>query len=350
MKTTDFNFDLPKNLVAQYPSDARGTSRLLVYNSKTREVVHSSVAALKEFVPNNTLIVLNDSKVRKARVYGSLETGAKIEVVFIRNVLSSKNWEVLCSRSSRLKVGKIINLPDGVSIKVVDELLEFGTKIVESNIVISEKWFLENGHMPLPPYIKREDEPSDFNRYQTIYSKTIGSAAAPTAGLHLTNQILNELNDNSKNISTTFITHHVGLGTFLPVRSENIEEHKMHTESYYISDKAAATLNEAILSGKKILSIGTTTLRCLESAATSSLNQNGVINFSSGYGESDIFIYPGYNFKVINYLFTNFHTPESTLLMLVSALVGREKILELYKLAVENNYRFFSYGDATLFL
>lgn len=356
VKTIDFNFNLPKSLIAQYPSDSRGGARLLVYNSKTDSVIHSSVSSLIDFVPDNTLVVFNDSKVRKARLYGTLDTGAKIEVVFIRRVVLTGNeieqncWEVLCSRSSRLKVGKIILLPKGISITVVKELPAFGTKIVSSNIPISEKWFEQNGHIPLPPYIKREDEPSDFNRYQTIYSKQIGSAAAPTAGLHFTKQMLAQLSDPKRAISTTSITHHVGLGTFLPVRVEDIQDHKMHTEEYHISQEAARLLNNAKQKGQKILSIGTTTLRCLESVATNSLNRDGTVSFCAGHGESDIFIYPGYKFKAIDYLFTNFHTPESTLLMLVSALVGREKILELYGMAVAENYRFFSYGDATLFL
>lgn len=357
MKTSDFYFDLPAELIAQYPSKERGNSRLFVYDRLTKKITHSQIRQLSEFVPDHTLVVFNNSKVRKARIYALSENQAKVELVFLRalpnekGVVEGNRWEVITSKSKRQRVGKKLHLPDGKEATVMGELSNDGTKIIAISEPLCEDWFDQNGHIPLPPYIKREDECSDASRYQTLFSKEIGSAAAPTAGLHFTKPILDSLIDPKRNIDSVEITLHVGLGTFLPVRVENLCNHRMHIEQYYIDPLAADKINHAVIEGKNILAIGTTSVRTLESAAKEK-NRSGKLCYQveSGYGETSIFIYPGYSFKIVKKLFTNFHTPESTLLMLVSAFAGREEILNLYQEAIKEQYRFFSYGDAMLLL
>jgi len=295
------------------------------------------------------LLVFNDTKVRKARMVGkSLESNVWVEFLLLENVINVEcgmrdaEWKVLVKRSKRRKVGSWYVFFDSAGVEViraeiVREDEEF--KYIRFNKQIDDEFLDKYGHVPLPPYIKRDDSPADADRYQTIYAKKTGSAAAPTAGLHFTRELLNNLERDG--IETAFITLHVGLGTFLPVRGENIEEHKMHSETFIIDEQTALKIEKAKQSGRKIVAVGTTSVRTLESAW-----KNGQLN--RGENNTSIFIYPGYDFNVINALFTNFHTPESTLLMLVSALTGRELILESYKEAVKEQYRFFSYGDAML--
>ncbi len=346
MKLTDFSFNLPEDQIAQHPTQDRGQSRLLVLNRETGELHHSHISEIKKYIPDNTLLVFNNSRVRKARVYATSETGGKVELVFLRPILDTtagKSWEVLTSKAKKQKIGKVLILPDRTKSRIINNGNSDLTKILETEIPLSESWFDLNGHIPLPPYIKRDDAAEDFDRYQTLYSSEVGSCAAPTAGLHFTNEILSSLNDDVRSISTAEVTLHVGLGTFIPVRTENIQDHDMHTEHFHISDDVAAKINLAVSEGKNILAVGTTSVRTLESAV-----RNGKIQ--AGYGETNIFIYPGYSFKIVNRLFTNFHTPESTLLMLVSAFAGRVAILNAYDVAIKEKYRFFSYGDAMLIL
>jgi len=302
------------------------------------------------------LLVFNDTKVRKARLIGkSLDSDAWVEFLLLENVgnvecgivnvecgMRNVEWKVLVKRSKRRKVGSWYGFfdSDGVEVaraEIIREDEEF--KYIRFNKQIDDLFLDKYGHVPLPPYIKRNDSPADTDRYQTIYAKKTGSAAAPTAGLHFTRELLDSL--ERAGIETAFITLHVGLGTFLPVRKENIEEHKMHSETFNIDEQTALKIEKAKQSGRKIIAVGTTSVRTLESAW-----KNGQLN--RGENSTSIFIYPGYQFNVINALFTNFHTPESTLLMLVSAFAGRELIMKSYEEAVKEKYRFFSYGDAML--
>lgn len=349
MNRTSFSFNLPEELIAQHPVAQRGTSRLLVLNRATGKIIHTQVAQLKKHVPDNTLLIFNNSRVRRARVFATSNTGGRVELIFLRPLLDQKieslgsYWEVLTSKSKRQTPGKHLTLPDN-STAVVHALAQEGTtRILHCEKKLDENWFNQFGHIPLPPYIKREDEVDDFDRYQTLYSQEVGSVAAPTAGLHFTKEILDSLKDEKRKIDTAEVTLHVGLGTFLPVRVDNILDHKMHTEHFFISPETAHKVNQAINERKNILAVGTTSVRTLESAAEKK-------QIKPGYGETNIFIYPGYDFQIVNRLFTNFHTPESTLLMLVSAFAGQEKILSTYQEAIDQQYRFFSYGDCMLIL
>lgn len=370
MKTDDFNFELPESLIAQYPPEVRGLSRLMVLDRLTSETIDSTVADIASFIEPGTLMVFNDSKVRKARLYGICEqTGAKVEFVFLapyitaeagRNATemgsansgvqesgliapaetlpnASRIWQTVCSKAKRQKVGRSYLFPGDVQGRIIGE--EDTNKIVEFSAALDESYFERFGHVPLPPYIKREDTSEDEIRYQTIYAQKTGSAASPTAGLHFTPEILESL--RTRGVDIAFITLHVGLGTFLPVRAENIEDHRMHEEWFEIPEHTAQKINEAKVHGKKVLAVGTTSLRAIESAWAGGAVQAG--SFSTR-----IFIYPGFEFHAADQLFTNFHTPKSTLLMLVSAFAGRERILAAYRQAVEKKYRFFSYGDAML--
>jgi S-adenosylmethionine:tRNA ribosyltransferase-isomerase len=315
----------------------------MLLNKADGGIGHYSVRNLPSLIEaqcgsRGALMVFNNSRVRKARIYGINEkTGIKKEFLLITPLAKSGAWTVMLKAGKHIKTGARFIFPQDVCGEIAGEA---GSKIIEFSPAIDDEYLNKYGHIPLPMYIKREDTPEDTERYQTIYSKDIGSIAAPTAGLHFTNEIFNELNE--KNIDSAFITLHVGLGTFKPVRSENIEDHIMHTEYFSIDDNNAKKIEEAKESGRKIIAIGTTTVRTLEAAY-----KNGKLQ--RGENSTNIFIYGEYKFNVVDLMFTNFHTPESTLLMLTSSFCGnREMILNSYRIAIENKYKFFSYGDAML--
>lgn len=335
METTDFSFELPPELIAQHPPAERGKSRLLVLNRKTGQREHRMVADLPDLVPEGALMVFNDSRVRKARLFArSVDTGAEVEFLLTR-FIGGTRWEAVVKRAKRRRVGSRYQFPDGTTAEILAE--EGELRIVAFDHPIDDSWLDRYGHIPLPPYIKRADEAQDDQRYQTVYAKTTGSSAAPTAGLHFTEEILARL--DARGIERTFVTLHVGLGTFMPVRTSRIEDHVMHEETYSISEEAACAVERARREKRPVIAVGTTSVRTLESAWEGD-------HLRRGSSATSIFIYPPYHFKVVDQLFTNFHTPESTLLMLVSAFAGRELILETYAEAVRERYRFFSYGDA----
>ena len=342
MLTKDFYFDLPDSLIAQEPSEKRGEDRLLVLDKNSGEYKDMMMSDFPSLLPENSVLVVNNSKVRKARTYAeSVETGGVVELLCLGK--NSKGaWKAMVTKSKRQKKGKRFVWKDSEGkayvYAVIEKENDDGTRDVRFDSDIDESFFQTLGHVPLPPYIKREDNWKDENRYQTIYAKKEGSVAAPTAGLHFTPEIMEKIKE--RGIKIYEVTLHVGAGTFLPVRSEEIENHHMHTESYEISPETAEELNKAKREGKTIVAVGTTSIRTLESAS----DENGVL--TSLKGDTSIFIYPGYKFKFVDNLLTNFHTPESTLLMLVSALAGKDHILTSYRHAVEEKYRFFSYGDA----
>ncbi|TXT45205.1 MAG: S-adenosylmethionine:tRNA ribosyltransferase-isomerase [Spirochaetes bacterium] len=345
MRTDDFNFDLPEELVAQFPTKERGASRLMVLDRTTGTISHAMVADVADFIEPGTLMVFNDSKVRKARLYGkALDTGAEVEFLLLSaasgegNVVGGTDqWICMCSKANRQRIGREYVFPHGISGKIVNQRGE--NRVLSFSQPIGDAYLDENGHIPLPPYIRRGDSALDETRYQTVYAKRTGSAACPTAGLHFTEGILDSL--RSRDVEMAWVTLHVGLGTFLPVRADRVEDHVMHEEWYQVSEAAAQAVTRAKREGRKVLAVGTTSLRTLESAWTN----DGLLETTS---KTSIFIYPGYSFKVVDLLFTNFHTPKSTLLMLVSAFAGRERILEAYREAVSGRYRFFSYGDGML--
>ena len=350
MKTSDFNFDLPEHLIAQHPPKERGQSRLMTLDRLTGARTHRTVLQLPDILNEEfflsplgekPLLVFNDTKVRKARLSAKNVATDTVEEFLL---LEDKNgdglvWKTMAKRARRKKQGSEYIFIDDTKATVLG--VEDGFVLLEFEKAVTDEWLDKHGHVPLPPYIKREDAPADEDRYQTIYANQAGSAAAPTAGLHFTNEIMDAFAANG--IEKAFVTLHVGLGTFLPVRSENIEEHKMHEEQFIITEENAALIENAMSKKRKIIAVGTTSLRSLESAIT----DNGL---KRGWQSTSIFIYPGYKFKAVDALFTNFHTPESTLLMLVSAFANKEQILESYTEAVREEYRFFSYGDAMLIL
>jgi S-adenosylmethionine:tRNA ribosyltransferase-isomerase len=347
VRTDDFSFDLPEELIAQRPSEKRGESRLMTLDRSSGAVGHySSVARLPELLEPGTLMVFNDSRVRKARLFATaLDTGAKVELLLLSR-LSDGSWEAAATKLKKQRPGRLYELPEGVRATVLERSgsPEGGpggdTIRVAFDPSIDDDYLERSGHVPLPPYIKREDRPEDDERYQTVYSREIGSSACPTAGLHFTEELLAALDD--KGLRRATVTLHVGLGTFLPVRAENVEGHAMHEEEYSVPEETARAVAEAKAEGRPVLAVGTTSLRTLESAW---VEGEGL---RVGRGRTRIFIYPGYRFKAVDALFTNFHTPRSTLLMLVSAFAGREAILAAYGEAVKERYRFFSYGDAML--
>ncbi len=336
MKTKDFYYELPKELIAQTPLQQRDASRLMTLDRNSGAISHRHFYDLPQLLRPGDCLVLNDSRVLPARLYGARDTGGAVEVVLLRR-LQEDSWECLTKPGRKTKPGTHLSFGDGSLQAVVTDTAEDGNKILEFhyNGVFLE--VLERlGKMPLPPYIKENLE--DSERYQTVYSKNLGSAAAPTAGLHFTPQLLDHL--RTVGVQTAFITLHVGLGTFRPVKEEDIADHVMHSEYCIITDHTADRINTAKAAGGRIICVGTTSCRTLESFAL----DDGTIPAASGW--TDIFIYPGYHFKTMDGLITNFHLPESTLLMLVSAFAGREHILEAYHQAVEERYRFFSFGDA----
>ncbi|MBQ5781692.1 MAG: tRNA preQ1(34) S-adenosylmethionine ribosyltransferase-isomerase QueA [Spirochaetaceae bacterium] len=345
MLTEDFNFDLDEKFIAQKPSERRGDDKLMVLDRETGKIIHSSMEKICDFIPENALMVFNNSKVRAARVFAREENSeTPREFLFInplRDGTDATLWQVMTRNARRQKPGKQFVFDDGLCGEIAEWPDFDGTefRVLRFNSQIDEGWFEKNGHIPLPPYIRRSDEDGDFLRYQTIFAEKIGSIAAPTAGLHFTRETLAAL--EKKGVEQAFVTLHVGLGTFLPVRAEKIEEHKMHRESFFVSEDVATAVERAVAENRPIVAVGTTSVRSLESAW-----KNG--KMSRGWQSTDIFIYPGYEFKVVNKLFTNFHTPKSTLLMLVSAFAGKEKILAAYEEAKKLEYRFFSYGDAMI--
>lgn len=341
MKLSDFYYDLPEELIAQDPLLKRSDSRLMVINRENGSIEHKHFTDVINYLEKGDCLVINDTKVIPARLIGVKEdTGASIEVLLLKRK-DDKTWETLVKPGKKARVGARISFGDGKLIGEVTDIVEEGNRLVKfSYDGIFEEVLDELGQMPLPPYITHKLE--DKNRYQTVYAKHDGSAAAPTAGLHFTNELLEEI--EKKGIKIARVTLHVGLGTFRPVKVDNITDHHMHSEFYVIDENAADIINETKKNGGKVVSVGTTSTRTLETAA----DENGMIKASSGW--TDIFIYPGYKFKCVDRLITNFHLPESTLLMLVSALYDRDKILEAYKIAVKEKYRFFSFGDAMIIL
>lgn len=336
MKTHDFYYDLPEELIAQTPLEKRDSSRLMVLNKATGEIAHKHFYDIIDYLNPGDCLVMNDSRVLPARLLGHRPTGGAVEVLLLRD-LGNKCWECLVKPGRKMQVGNEVIFGDGELTAVVKEVLETGNRVVEFRY---EGIFLEVlerlGKMPLPPYIKAELE--DQERYQTVYSREVGSAAAPTAGLHFTNDLLERI--RTKGVKTTFVTLHVGLGTFRPVKAENILDHHMHSELCMISEETANTLNAVKQNGGRVVCVGTTSCRTLESL----VNDDG--SFCAKSEWTDIFIYPGYQFKAMDALITNFHLPESTLVMLVSAFAGKERVLNAYKEAVREKYRFFSFGDA----
>lgn len=340
-KLSDFYYDLPEELIAQDPLQKRSDSRLMVLNRESGSIEHRHFRDITEYLNPGDCLVINDTKVIPARLIGTKEeTGASIEVLLLKRH-DDRVWETLVKPGKKARPGARISFGNGKLVGEVIDVVEEGNRLVRFEYDgIFEEVLDELGQMPLPPYITHRLE--DKDRYQTVYAAHSGSAAAPTAGLHFTNELLEQVEQMGVKIAR--VTLHVGLGTFRPVKVENITEHHMHSEFYIIDEAAAHTINETKANGGRLVSVGTTSTRTLETAA----DENGHIEPCSGW--TDIFIYPGYKFKVVDRLITNFHLPESTLLMLVSALYDREKILEAYRVAVEEQYRFFSFGDAMLII
>lgn len=339
MKTSDFNYELPKELIAQDPLTDRDSSRLLVLDKKTGKTSHRHFTDIREYLKPGDCLVINDTKVIPVRLIGSREgTGAKIELLLLERK-ENDVWETLVKPGRKAKPGTRISFGGGLLTGEVLEVAEEGNRLVHFEYEgIFEEILDRLGQMPLPPYITHQLE--DKDRYNTVYAVHEGSAAAPTAGLHFTPKLLEEIQKQGVDIAP--ITLHVGLGTFRPVKAEDVAGHHMHSEFYHIDEAAAEKINRAKENGKRVICVGTTSCRTIESAA----DENGRLKPASGW--TDIFIYPGYSFKVLDCLITNFHLPESTLVMLVSALAGRENVLEAYEEAVRERYRFFSFGDAML--
>ncbi|PRS02490.1 tRNA preQ1(34) S-adenosylmethionine ribosyltransferase-isomerase QueA [Bacillus atrophaeus] len=342
MKVELFDFELPERLIAQVPLEQRDASRLMVLDKHTGGVSDSSFKEIVSFFKEGDCLVLNNTRVLPARLFGVKEdTGAKVELLLLKQETGDR-WETLVKPAKRVKKGTVLTFGDGLLQAVCTEELEHGGRKVEFRYDGIFYEVLESlGEMPLPPYIKEQLD--DRERYQTVFSKEIGSAAAPTAGLHFTEEILGELKE--KGVRIEFITLHVGLGTFRPVSADEVEEHNMHAEFYEMSAETAAALNHVRETGGRIVSVGTTSTRTLETIAG---ENNGTFKASSGW--TSIFIYPGYEFKAIDGMITNFHLPKSSLIMLVSALAGREHVLRAYNHAVKKEYRFFSFGDAMLII
>ena len=345
MRLEDFDYELPRELIAQTPSLKRDECRLMVLDRAKNTIEHRHFYDILEYLHEGDCLVVNDSRVIPARLYGIKErTGAHIELLLIKRLEGDK-WESLVKPGKRLKEGDTVVLDENKLFKA--NILGFkdkenGTRIIEFEY---EGIFMERleeiGSMPLPPYIERDAGNDDKERYQTVYSKVDGSVAAPTAGLHFTEELLEKV--RKKGVEIAYVTLHVGIGTFRPVKVDNIEDHKMHFEEYTIDPETAATVNRAIREGRRVISVGTTSTRTLESAAK---QVDGVWQIEIGHSSTGIFIYPGYKYKVVDALITNFHLPKSTLIMLVSALYDREHILAAYEEAVRERYKFFSYGDA----
>ena len=345
MKITDFDYNLPEELIAQKPADKRDSSRLLVVHRDSGKIEHKHFYDIINHLNPGDLMVLNNSKVLPARLFGEKEgTGAKVEFLLIKRIEGDR-WETMVRPGRRLKPGDSVMFCQSPLLRA--DIVDYGadgTRIVEFEY---EGIFMERleevGSMPLPPYIERSSEEDDKDRYQTVYCKDEGSVAAPTAGLHFTEELLAKAQE--KGVELAYVTLHVGIGTFRPVKVERVEDHSMHFEEYHISEESARAINRAKAEGRRIISVGTTSTRTVESAAYYD-EERGCMQVKEGSGSTGIFIYPGYEFKIIDSLITNFHLPKSTLLMLISALYDREKILDVYEEAIRERYRFFSYGDA----
>ena len=340
MKTSDFFYELPEELIAQTPAEPRDSSRLLIYDRKNKTITHKHFYDIVDYLHAGDVLVINNTKVLPVRLYGNKEkTNGKIEFLLLKRI-DLKTWQVILKPGRIAKPGSKFHFGDRLSATVKD-IIDGGMRVVEFEYDgVFEDILNDIGEMPLPHYIKKQIENKE--RYNTVYAEYNGSAAAPTAGLHFTKELMQKLRD--KGVIFTEVLLHVGLGTFRPVKAENITEHKMHSEYYEISADAAEEINRAKREGRRVIAVGTTSVRVLETCA----DADGM--FKAGFGETDIFIYPGYKFKAVDGLITNFHLPESTLIMLVSAFMGREEALEMYKTAVKEKYRFFSFGDSTFII
>ena len=341
MKTSDFYYDLPKELIAQDPLEDRSSSRLLVLHRKSGRVEHRVFTDIVEYLKPGDCLVRNNTKVIPARLYGTrVDTGATIELLLLKR-MENDVWETLVKPGKKSRQGAVISFGDGILTGEIIDVKEDGNRLIQFRYEgIFEEILDQLGQMPLPPYITHTLK--DKNRYQTVYAKYEGSAAAPTAGLHFTEELFRKLEE--KGVLVANVTLHVGLGTFRPVKVDDVSKHHMHTEFYQVTKEEADKINKAKQAGGRIVCVGTTSCRTIESAA----DENGVLK--PGQGDTDIFIYPGYSFKMMDVLITNFHLPESTLLMLVSALAGKEQVMRVYEEAVQERYRFFSFGDAMIIL
>ena len=340
MKVSDFNYELPERLIAQHPSEKRDESRLMVLDRKNQTIEDKVFKDVIDYLNPGDCLVRNNTKVIPARLYGKKETGANVEFLLLKRV-HDDTWEVIVRPGRKLLAGAKVIFGDGILEATIDRVLDNGNREVTFKYEgIFNEILDQIGMMPLPPYIKEKLKEKD--RYQTVYAKYDGSAAAPTAGLHFTEELLEKIRE--KGVEIANVTLHVGIGTFRPVKVENVEEHDMHSEHYYIKQEDADKINNAKKNGKRIISVGTTSCRVLESVA----DENGFVKETEG--DTNIFIYPGYKFKCIDSLITNFHLPESTLIMLVSSLAGKDFIMKAYKKAVDEEYRFFSFGDAMIIL
>jgi S-adenosylmethionine:tRNA ribosyltransferase-isomerase len=349
VKTRRFSFDLPEDSIAQEPTHERGTSRLMVLERDTGGITHTRIDQLPAYLESGTVMVLNNTKVIKARLFGaSSETGGRVEFILLDELVPGL-WRTLAGKARKQVPGKKFEFPGGTTAEIVPESEIPKGSVSTSGVFrylrflppIDASYLETHGHVPLPPYIRRADTPLDAERYQTVYAEDPGSAAAPTAGLHLTERLLEVL--RQRGVVLVMLTLHVGAGTFLPIRTEQVEEHTMHEERYNIPTASAEQINSALGEGRTILAVGTTVVRALESAYSEDLR-----GLAAGRQRSSLYIHPGYKFKVVSRLMTNFHTPRSSLLVLVSAFAGRRRILDAYKTAVREGYRFFSYGDAML--
>lgn len=339
MRTDDFDYFLPEELIAQTPVYPRDSSKMLVYDRQTKNILHKHFYDLVDFLQEGDLLVRNNTRVLPARLFAKTEHGGKVEVLLLKRK-NLTDWEVLTRPARKCRVGTRLVINDDLSLTVTERLNE-GERVVRFEFDgVFEELLSKAGEMPLPPYIR--EKLADKERYQTVYSKTDGSAAAPTAGLHFTDELFEKL--NKKGVEVADVLLHVGLGTFLPVKVDDVTSHKMHSEYYSIDQENADKINKAIKEGRRVIAVGTTSVRTLESVA----DENGFVKACSG--NTEIFIYPGYKFKCVKGLVTNFHLPKSTLIMLVSAFLGKEETLGIYNTAVENKYRFFSFGDSCLFL
>ncbi len=340
MTTEDFNYFLPEELIAQTPVYPRDSSRMLVYDRQKDEITHEHFYDIKKYLKKGDVLVRNNTKVLPARMFGYTANGGKVEVLLLKR-LNLTEWEVLVKPGKKARIGTKLVLSDELSLEVLSNVEETGSRIVKFYYDgVFEDIISKLGEMPLPPYIT--EKLKDQTRYQTVYAKADGSAAAPTAGLHFTDELIKELEDMGVEIVDVLL--HVGLGTFRPVKVDNLSEHHMHSEYYEVSEESAEKINRAKKEGRRVIAVGTTSVRTLESVA----DENGLLKATKG--NTEIFIYPPYKFKCVDALITNFHLPKSTLIMLVSALTTREKTLEIYKTAVDEKYRFFSFGDCCLFL
>lgn len=338
MKVEDFNYELPKELIAQTPYDKRDEARLMVLDKKEQTIEHKIFRDVLDYLNPGDCLVINDTKVIPARLYGKKDTGANVEFLLLKR-LQGDEWEAMVRPGNKLKVGSRVEFGDGLLKAEILEVMPGGNRRVKFEYQgIFNEILDQIGLMPLPPYIT--ETLKDKDKYQTVYAKYEGSAAAPTAGLHFTDELLQKVRE--KGVEIAKVTLHVGIGTFRPVKVENVEEHEMHSEHFYIKAEEAEKINKAKKNGNKIIAVGTTSCRVLESAA----NENGMVKEMEA--DTNIFIYPGYKFKCIDNLITNFHLPESTLIMLVSSLAGRDFIMKAYEEAVKEKYKFFSFGDAMI--